>query len=145
MQRLPINILCFSNNFVIVGSIYELSPARIIQRRRDAPYDGIRYVGDAELQHAGVDPRDMRPRNAGRYLLFEWELGYVHCCLTNANYHGVELNNNRFCSVLVSAEVERGPVLYTDPQHANTGRINSHITLSIMVTRDCKGYYYHIM
>ena len=77
VQRLSVNILCFSDLFVIVGSVHELRLARIQAQRVDPPIDGF-VVTDAQLDGADVDARDMRPRNAGRYLQFEWDLGYVH-------------------------------------------------------------------
>ena len=143
VQRLVVNILCFSDVYVIVGSIHELSPARIEAQPVVVPFDG-RHVRDADLDAARVNARDMLPRNAGRYLEYEWALGYVHRFFTNNN-HGIELNNTHFCLVLVSANVERGPVLYTDPRDANTGRINSHIDLYITATRHYAGYFYNIM
>ena len=146
-QRLVVNILCFSDMYVIVGSIHELGPARIQAQRVDAPIDGIYVTNDqldALVNGVRVNARDMRPVNAERYLEFEWNLGYVHCCLTNVN-HVFELNNNRFCLVLVSAQIERQRVEYTNREDSNTGRINSHINLFITVTRHCAGYYYNIM
>ena len=50
-----------------------------------------------------------------------------------------------FCWLLVSEQVLREPVEYTDPRDANTRRINSHINLYITVTRHCAGYFYNIM
>ena len=96
VQRLVVNILCFSDVYVIVGSIYELSPARIVAQPVVEP-----FVVPSDLDAARVNARDMLPRNAGRYLAYEWALGYVHRFFSNNN-HGIELNTNHFCPVIFS-------------------------------------------